>query len=1015
MVKRSVKKVKEEHFSKLETCLIIILVLMLLTIIYFKIYNDPLLLSPKGDSKSALTKSKIIEPQGPINKYSNSVEHGKQQENYKTPLAVMPQGSQGDSGTRTDTTTCNVQSMSNLDENNFVNYLKSHDYNCLYFLWFLNSDSDFQKIYSSNNIVAVAKEIGSLSNSYDGTNKGNMLELIFFIRTAYYYRFYQKPVGITEDVHNEVIVGLKAISKNPHLFDVNDYSENTLWEFIMTVDNAWLGHLYVPQIKKALLDFTTDSSRAERFYQRNIIYSIFYLISREMNAQAVTNSDLVKNFDKDIIGLINDIATKDYLIKNQAWLADNAIWALGNIASNKEFNKVSIDYLSKLLTIYPRLDEQYLWTVKVLDYFNGCKTSNPKIKLCMKDVMPEVELKIFTNTYSLEDNSLIIKTPLDSKTIQTLYNAINQVKSQFNRITNTITPIKDDPNSVLMMKVYGTRRDYEIYQPLLYGLPTANGGIYIEQQGTFYTYQRTTQESIYSLEELLRHEYAHYLVSRWLIPGMWGENAIYNNNRMVWFDEGLAEFLAWSTQLEIKTRKLLVEQIYGESGVDKQTGAIISYSDRMTIKDILSSSYGDFKFYRYSGMFWNYLYLNKPEILKQLLDYAHNSNLNSFDSLINQLKADSNLESNYQKFLDEQIAKLETLDNPHTDNLEVSTLNANDPKTIEPLFRKTRVGQYAKCSLASQGENSRFSCRGVLTTTQMAQKDYSVAWKEFNSNANEMITDLISKKELNNFNFMNCRFGQIVFNEYEGKFYALSNYFCDGPLAKNNLKLNDQQSQVSLDFKDTRVGAYSNCDYGSTDTSIICTLTLTTQPYDIGYDESLMEKRVSDDLIELQNEVYSIRPSYYRDFFCAFSGNSKIQTFKLDGNDKKYLLRNANCNVQFKGWSDHPLGAVRADSRTPSDPVVSEVKCIPPTGTNTCVDTDDGVNYIIPGTVCGYSNKKVYTANDYCITGGTSGQNLVEYSCSNGKPTYKIYDCATGNTKYRRCGVIQDRIGAVCI
>lgn len=49
--------------------------------------------------------------------------------------------------------------------------------------------------------------------------------------------------------------------------------------------------------------------------------------------------------------------------------------------------------------------------------------------------------------------------------------------------------------------------------------------------GTFFTYERTTEVSIYRLEVLFRHEFTHYLQGRYVIPGLFGEGELYQNDR----------------------------------------------------------------------------------------------------------------------------------------------------------------------------------------------------------------------------------------------------------------------------------------------------------------------------------------------------------------------------------------------------------------------------------------------------------------------------------------------------
>ena len=64
------------------------------------------------------------------------------------------------------------------------------------------------------------------------------------------------------------------------------------------------------------------------------------------------------------------------------------------------------------------------------------------------------------------------------------------------------------------MVIYNSPAEYQ-FNRQLYGYETNNGGLYIEGTGTFFTYERTPEESIYSLEELFRHEFTHYLQGRY--------------------------------------------------------------------------------------------------------------------------------------------------------------------------------------------------------------------------------------------------------------------------------------------------------------------------------------------------------------------------------------------------------------------------------------------------------------------------------------------------------------------
>ena len=92
------------------------------------------------------------------------------------------------------------------------------------------------------------------------------------------------------------------------------------------------------------------------------------------------------------------------------------------------------------------------------------------------------------------------------------------------------------------MVIYNSTAEYQ-FNRQLYGYETNNGGLYIEGTGTFFTYERTPEESIYSLEELFRHEFTHYLQGRYEVPGYGDKGKYMKMKRLSWFEEGNAEFL----------------------------------------------------------------------------------------------------------------------------------------------------------------------------------------------------------------------------------------------------------------------------------------------------------------------------------------------------------------------------------------------------------------------------------------------------------------------------------------
>jgi hypothetical protein len=108
------------------------------------------------------------------------------------------------------------------------------------------------------------------------------------------------------------------------------------------------------------------------------------------------------------------------------------------------------------------------------------------------------------------------------------------------------TPVPNDPNPTMTLVVFATNADYREYMESFIGFGRDAGGLYLERIATLYTYQRTPEESRFTLEELVQHEYGHYLQGRFVYPGMWGEPGDFIEPKG-WADEGFSEVLAGLT------------------------------------------------------------------------------------------------------------------------------------------------------------------------------------------------------------------------------------------------------------------------------------------------------------------------------------------------------------------------------------------------------------------------------------------------------------------------------------
>jgi hypothetical protein len=350
---------------------------------------------------------------------------------------------------------------------------------------------------------------------------------------------------------------------------------------------------------------------------------------------------------------------------------------------------------------------------------------------------------------------------------------------------------------------------------------------------------------------------------------------------MVWFDEGLAEFCTWSTtDSGIKPRKRLVGLIQGDG------------PNRMTVAQILSVSYGDFKFYHYSALLFGYWYDHDLGTLLALIELVRAGNVPGWDAKIAQLQADTNLQAAYDQYLNDHVANLNSLDDPVTTTPPLNALDVATAAAVETHVRQTRIGYLAQCSIAAVDVNTRFSARGTLSGTLGNQQDPVAAWRAFDDDLDEMIGEL-EQQNLNNFTALNGRFGRIRWVASGAQTYPMADYFVEGPLPHGAGALLLPLQQVTADFQSTRLGVNVQTVLVNPN-RVEVHVSLTTGLYPNATANAVLDAALEDELSELRNQVYAIRPPYYRNLEVAWDGAAQTIPF---AKQQKYALRNVLSTV----------------------------------------------------------------------------------------------------------------------
>jgi microbial collagenase len=780
-----------------------------------------------------------------------------------------------------------------------ISYLQSHDWNCLQYLW--TYDANVRASYTTTHMDDVLKKIATVAQAYDGTNSQHLHELLFYVRVGYYHKFYHaNDPGLFDPqvIHNDAVAAFGAFAMNAHRNDFTTVAAQIANEWINGVDASGLWDNWYAQLTGYAADFINAPARWQNYDQQFNVYSLFLAVERALAQDPAFDNEVDANF----VSTLQQYAVNLTLPPGAAYLVPNAIVVLGAIGAHVPGQKANaIAALNAAVNAQPANSPPWGWAVFELCSLNACPTINGQM-LTWQQAQAQIDAALFPNPpYVFDDGAILVKTQVALDKIQAFYHAIKQVAAQFNRVTETIPPLEGDPNGVLKVTIYASQQDYQNYQPLLTGFATNNGGLYYEQNGTFYTYDRPDQPGNYTLEELFRHEYSHYLIERFLTAGLWGQTLIYQDaqgnpsNRMVWFDEGFAEFLTGSADVGgVKPRKHLANLV----AADGPNG-------RMNLSQVFQAAYNGptgFTFYRYACFFFNFIYTQRRDLLRQFIDHVRSAGLVNdaatqaavigFDALTSQVGNDPQVEAAYQAYLDQIVANAANLNDPTTAVPPLNALDSNDVQQIQTQVRTTRIGYLASASVSTKALDTRFTCRGTLSGSVGNSQDVDAAWAAFNENLEEVLTDLRTK-QLNNFQYTVARFGRIRFQAEGNQVYPMADYYVEGPLGAENSVPPAPAARVQADFKSTRLGGGAVCTFANG--MVTCKLSISTQAFPQATPDAILQQQLADDLDELRDQVYAINPPYYRDFNCDFSGPA--QTIAYQGN-QKYLVRPVTATVK---------------------------------------------------------------------------------------------------------------------
>ncbi|WP_128977050.1 collagenase [Streptomyces roseicoloratus] len=635
-------------------------------------------------------------------------------------------------------------------------------------------DARLAPVMSDAHVQAVARRISSLAAAHDGRNATHLEEMFTYLHAVAYHDFSRTEIDITDAPTVDAIRRAIADFGNAaRTFDATATNARTLREALYIGSAPGLRQHQLGLIVKVLatMDGAHTATNKDATWggaalaALSVNYLGVYPGNQDAAFHAAAKADpayraAFKAFSgyTHLKGTANDWAARDALSEYgrfgqisglQATITADLGALLGPVQSG--FGAGSAPWAS---------------LVNWLNFYDACA----QYDVCKADI----EKRIFPYTYTYDNGAIKVRTGLDRATVDQLYYASKQVKAQYHRVLGTDQPLAGDPNTTLNIVLYASRADYENYHPILTGYSTNNGGIYIENGATFYTYQRRVpQDSTLTLEELFRHEYTHYLNGRFAVPGFFGEGPWYQGDRTTAMDEGTAEFFDGATRDDgIAVRKSLVRGIINDTA---------GGGPRMSVRQLLHATYdGDgFRFYNYAGTFFEFLWTERPSELRAMYGRLRANDVAGYDAWRERLSSDAGLQAAYDRFLDAQIAKVNDLFVPNT------TFTPNEQLTYSTVVGvKTAFAgaTYSNPDCVENGDpgKRRFVCTGRITANLSDANSEDRVFKDMSETVDYFILDRARESHLNNLADMNCSFGPVEI--WSNRVAGTSSYRCEGPL-----------------------------------------------------------------------------------------------------------------------------------------------------------------------------------------------------------------------------------------
>ncbi len=599
-----------------------------------------------------------------------------------------------------------------------------------------------------NRMTYLINALATRCSQYTTTDAKGVPTLVEVIRCGFYQAFYHTDtlayLGQTA-FKETTFPALRNAQANPAFGFGTAAQESVLSSLGLLISDGSVDPGIVNGFTK-IIQQTADNMElyAGTYSKGNAAYNILNGIDYVLNSvysksgSNVANTPFYKNIDGYLDQVFRLAQFPTYDTKT-GWLIDASMWYAGYDGRYYSTSGKSLQILTQAIQVYgtaPWVYPSAQAAEIIVQQYGGKDASGATLDWAQ--IQNAIRAQ-YTPVKRDFDGGLFhtqVGTAVDPTKVKTLIWAHKETRAQFFRALRADTPV--DPShhqdDSLTMVIYDSPDAYRMNR-FAYGLSTSNGGIMIESLGTFFTYERTPQQSYYSLEELFRHEGVHYLQGRYEEPGFFGGAPLYSNERLTWMDEGSAEFFAGSTRTEsVKPRYIKAHLIAGYNP-----------STWYSISRVVHSTYATgWTFYDYSSEFVDYLYHYQWDNYLAMLDRLRANDPTGFSALCTQDADNAAMNSGYQDWLKYVAANANSFPSPSTSPDYLATIPAKPLSQVSAEIQGTTGLTNLSVTTTTGLDWNTYTLRGTYAAGQ-SRGSALADWQAMDAQANTWLGALTAK------------------------------------------------------------------------------------------------------------------------------------------------------------------------------------------------------------------------------------------------------------------------------